>query len=795
MHTSSVSPVVSTVVPGLDPLSVNCTGATKEASDTAPSAGTDTASTLSKTNSTENLQQGLPPPPNHNGSSPWCQNCQTSTTPLWRRNEYGQILCNACGLFLKLHGRPRPISLKTDVIKSRNRNKVGNSNGNTNGFEKERSRNKSGASRSRRRQPPRRNNTSHQSNNTTSNSNSEISDKNNIAATTQPVSATSAIESTSTSSQTPQQKVQLNRSGPTKVEADLIDSLAHLKQGDLAYAKHQYHEDSETPVSTTTSLPPIHPMDANVKRTALPSLRDSPLLSPLISSYPSTNGYQNNHANYQHVNTKLTDSLSSNIHIHSSSMHGSGVLASLRASYHGTPIADSIISNNPLKKITSPLLLATSNTTKGPLPSVVSSLALKNADLPIPTSLSSVPSSVQPQSSITATIPSTQPSALDQLTKAACTSPYLVPIPQSSDSRGLSDKKPLSVPSKLSSLSNISSILSSDNSQSTDSNSQAHHSVPNGPNSRYYSQVPASRPVSSALPSLQNPMSSMMSSNSSKVLYPTENEQDDSGKQIKLTSPNLPETNSNSSEMPFYSGENSRITPPLDTGLVGSKATASPASANNNAIRNNIVLQSPRTSSASKRSSEISNSAPGIPSVATPYMETRISELEFVNDLLLTRVSELEQSQNNLNQNLEVFKQSESLSNLSKTQMQARIVQLETELVASYHQLQSVNEQLADQKAKNEQVKLELEELKGNKVLQNNEETLKSSPSFSLKRNLNEVSHIKEESCTTMFDDFDKKNTNTNKNKKEILPLIKAEPIDSVSNTGSMNSPLKKIKV
>ncbi len=31
------------------------------------------------------------------------------------------MLCNACGLFLKLHGRPRPISLKTDVIKSRNR--------------------------------------------------------------------------------------------------------------------------------------------------------------------------------------------------------------------------------------------------------------------------------------------------------------------------------------------------------------------------------------------------------------------------------------------------------------------------------------------------------------------------------------------------------------------------------------------------------------------------------------------------------------------------------------------------
>ena len=50
-----------------------------------------------------------------------CSNCNTTKTPLWRRNPEGQPLCNACGLFLKLHGVVRPLSLKTDVIKKRNR--------------------------------------------------------------------------------------------------------------------------------------------------------------------------------------------------------------------------------------------------------------------------------------------------------------------------------------------------------------------------------------------------------------------------------------------------------------------------------------------------------------------------------------------------------------------------------------------------------------------------------------------------------------------------------------------------
>lgn len=61
------------------------------------------------------------------GSPIICTNCSTQVTPLWRRTREGDPMCNACGLFFKVNGVHRPLSLKTDIIKKRIRGSAGSS--------------------------------------------------------------------------------------------------------------------------------------------------------------------------------------------------------------------------------------------------------------------------------------------------------------------------------------------------------------------------------------------------------------------------------------------------------------------------------------------------------------------------------------------------------------------------------------------------------------------------------------------------------------------------------------------
>uniref|UniRef100_A0A3Q0R4F8 GATA-type domain-containing protein n=1 Tax=Amphilophus citrinellus TaxID=61819 RepID=A0A3Q0R4F8_AMPCI len=53
-----------------------------------------------------------------------CVNCLTESTTLWRRNSAGETVCNACGLYYRLHQVNRPLALKKDRIQTRKRKVV-----------------------------------------------------------------------------------------------------------------------------------------------------------------------------------------------------------------------------------------------------------------------------------------------------------------------------------------------------------------------------------------------------------------------------------------------------------------------------------------------------------------------------------------------------------------------------------------------------------------------------------------------------------------------------------------------
>jgi hypothetical protein len=52
-------------------------------------------------------------------AAPECSHCHSLKSPLWRRGEKGEVLCNACGLYWRNHGSKRPLNLKRPLTPPR----------------------------------------------------------------------------------------------------------------------------------------------------------------------------------------------------------------------------------------------------------------------------------------------------------------------------------------------------------------------------------------------------------------------------------------------------------------------------------------------------------------------------------------------------------------------------------------------------------------------------------------------------------------------------------------------------
>ncbi|KAJ6564708.1 GATA zinc finger-domain-containing protein [Mycena capillaripes] len=57
--------------------------------------------------------------PDSEYKGPICSHCRTRQTSVWRRSKTGAQVCNACGVYARLRGTDRPLSLKRNKIKPR----------------------------------------------------------------------------------------------------------------------------------------------------------------------------------------------------------------------------------------------------------------------------------------------------------------------------------------------------------------------------------------------------------------------------------------------------------------------------------------------------------------------------------------------------------------------------------------------------------------------------------------------------------------------------------------------------
>lgn len=97
---NNVAPMMFATLPLLQPTSQ---GTTKMVDEKSSSSSTEESSSSNTSNGME------------------CANCHQTQTPLWRKNDRGEPVCNACGLYSRLHHRDRPIEMRKTKIQRRRR--------------------------------------------------------------------------------------------------------------------------------------------------------------------------------------------------------------------------------------------------------------------------------------------------------------------------------------------------------------------------------------------------------------------------------------------------------------------------------------------------------------------------------------------------------------------------------------------------------------------------------------------------------------------------------------------------
>lgn len=88
-----------------------------------------TSTTKNRPTSTTTSAKKAPAPNAQRRAGLICSNCNGTNTTLWRRNAEGEPVCNACGLYFKLHNVQRPISMKKEGQLQTRKRKPKNSDG------------------------------------------------------------------------------------------------------------------------------------------------------------------------------------------------------------------------------------------------------------------------------------------------------------------------------------------------------------------------------------------------------------------------------------------------------------------------------------------------------------------------------------------------------------------------------------------------------------------------------------------------------------------------------------------